>query len=334
MQYVAYGDGGDASVLHAERTQAPTPRRGEVRIRVEAAGVSQADSMQRQGAYPPPKDASPILGLEVAGTIDEVAAEAGTWRTGDRVCALVNGGGYAEYVTAPHGQVLPIPQGWSAVEAATLPENAFTVYDNMITRARLQAGETVLVHGGTSGIGSTAIMFAKALGADAIATAGSREKCAACLRLGARAAIDYHLEDFVAEVMRLTQGRGVDVILDIVGGEYIQRDLETLALEGRIASISVQRGNVATIDLRALLHKRATLLGSSLRPRTSEQKAAIAERLRERIWPLLPARNPIAPVVDSVFSFDDASLAHERLEASLHVGKIVLVPQRTEPPSV
>jgi NADPH:quinone reductase len=333
MKYVSYGEGGDASVLHVEETEAPVPRMGEVLIRVEAAGVSHADSLQRQGAYPPPAGASPILGLDVAGTIAAVAPDSGGWRVGDRVCALPNGGGYAEYVAVPHGQVLPIPDGWSAIEAATLPENTFTVYDNLITRARLQAGDTVLVHGGTSGIGSTAIMFAKALGADAIATAGSPEKCAACLRFGARAAIDYHTQDFVAEVMRLTHSRGVDIVVDIVGGDYIQRDLESLALDGRIASLAVQRGNVSTIDLRTMLHKRAALLGSSLRPRTAEQKAAIAEQLRERIWPLLPQRNPIAPVVDSVFSFDDARLAHERLDASLHIGKIVLVPQRTEPTS-
>jgi NADPH:quinone reductase len=267
-----------------------------------------------------------ILGLEVAGTIAAIGTGVSAWHPGDRVCALCNGGGYAECVAVPAGQVLPIPEGWSAIEAATLPENAFTVYDNVIERARLRAGETMLVHGGTSGIGSTAIMFGRAIGARVLATAGSDEKCAACLRFGAEAAINYRTVDFVQEVNRLTQGRGVDVVLDIVGGKYIARDLQALALDGRIACIATSGGRTAEIDLARLLSRRATILGSSLRPRTAAQKAAIARELAQHIWPLLPARDPIAPVVDSVYPFERAAEAHARLESSAHIGKIVLTP--------
>jgi NADPH:quinone reductase len=297
-----------------------------VLVAVEAAGVSRADAMQRRGAYPPPPDASAILGLEVAGTIAGVGPEVTEWQAGDRVCALCNGGGYAECVAVPAGQVLAIPDNWSAIEAASLPENAFTVYDNLIGRARLRAGETVLVHGGTSGIGSTAIMFARAVGARVLATAGSQEKCAACVRFGAEAAIDYKTADFVEEVNRLTQGRGVDVVLDVVGGAYVGRDLRALALDGRIACIATAGGRTAEIDLARLLSRRATILGSSLRPRTPDEKAAIARELAQHIWPLLPARDPIAPVVDSVCPFERAADAHARLESSAHIGKIVLTP--------
>ncbi len=248
------------------------------------------------------------------------------WHAGDRVCALTNGGGYAEFVAVPHGQVLPVPQGWSMVEAATLPENAFTVYDNLITRARLRRGQWVLVHGGTSGIGSTAIMFAKALGAVAIATARTKEKCAACLRLGATEAIEYSTHDFVVEVARITGGRGVDVVLDIVGGAYVARDVECLALDGRVACIAMTGGRSVELDLARLLAKRATIIGSSLRPRTSAEKALVARGLRRHIWPLLPARDPIVPIVDSVYPFARAAEAHARLESSEHIGKIVLVP--------
>jgi len=326
MRYVTYDAPGDPGVLYVGEMAAPVPQPGEVSIAVEAAGVSHADSMQRRGQYPPPEGVSPILGLEVAGAIAAVGPGVTQWRVGDRVCALCNGGGYAECVAVPAGQVLSIPDGWSAVEAATLPENAFTVYDNVFSRARLQAGEIVLIHGGTSGIGSTAIMFATAAGARAIATAGGKEKCAACLRIGATDAIDYRSSDFVVEVARITNERGVDVVLDIVGGEYIDRDLRCLALDGRIACIAMQGGPSATIDLRHLTGRRATLLGSSLRPRTPLQKAAIAAGLHERIWPLLPQRAAIVPVVDSTYPFARAAEAHARLETSAHIGKIVLVP--------
>jgi NADPH2:quinone reductase len=304
----------------------PEPGRNEVLIAVEAAGVSRADALQRRGLYPPPEGVSPVLGLEVAGTVYRVGSGVTQWQHGDRVCALCNGGGYAEYVAVPQGQVLPIPDGWTAVEAATLPENAFTVYENVFTRARLSPGESILVHGGSSGIGTTAIMFATALGSRAIATAGSDAKYEACLKLGASEAINYRSPDFVDEIARITGGNGVNVVLDIVGGDYIIRDLRCVALDGRIACIATQRGRVAEIDLSLLLHKRATILGSSLRPRTPAQKAAIAAKLRERIWPLLPVRSAIVPVVDSVYPFERAAEAHARLESSAHIGTIVLTP--------
>lgn len=326
MRQITFERHGGPDVLAITEAELPSLRAGEVLIAVEAVGVSHADVMQRQGTYPPPPGASPVIGLEVAGKISATHREVAQWRVGDAVCALTNGGGYAEYVAVPQGQVLPVPAGWSMVEAATLPENTFTVYDNMVTRARLRAGETVLVHGGTSGIGTTALMFAKALSARSIATAGSEAKCAATLRLGAIEAINYRTHDFVEEVLRITEGRGVDVVVDIVGGEYVGRDLACLALDGRIACIATELGRMATIDLGRLFVKRATILGSSLRPRTAEQKAAIAHALREHIWPLLPRRDPIVPVIDSVYPFERAADAHARLESSQHIGKIVLTP--------
>ena len=326
VKYVAFTSPGAPEVLHVAEGPKPAPARGEVLIAVEAAGVCRADVLQRAGQYPPPPGASPVLGLEVAGTIAAVGESVDGFAVGDRVCALCNGGGYAEFVAAPASQVLPLPPTWSFIEGAGLPENAFTVYDNVITRGRLRAGETLLVHGGTSGIGSLAIMVARAIGARAIATAGSKKKCDACLEFGADAAIDYRERDFVEAALEATNGRGVDVVLDIVGGEYIDRDLQALALDGRIACIATAGGTSAQIDLRRLLQKRATLLGSSLRPRTTEQKAAIAAVLRRELWPLLDARDPIAPILDSVFAFSDAAKAHARLESSEHIGKIVLVP--------
>lgn len=326
MQFVTVVGPAPPSGLYVAQGAKPKLGVGEVAINVAAAGVSRADAMQRAGHYPPPPGASGILGLEVAGTIAALGDGASEWAIGDRVCALCNGGGYASYVVVPAGQVLPIPANWSFVEAATLPENAFTVFDNLFTRAHLTAGETLLVHGGTSGIGTTAIMFARALGARVIATARSPQKVAACLRYGAEAAIDYRTHDFVAEIARLTDERGADVILDIVGGEYIARDLQALALDGRIICIATAGGRIASIDLGVLLARRATLMGSSLRARTTSEKAAIARALRERIWPLLEARAPITPVVDSVYPFAQAAQAHSRLESSEHIGKIVLVP--------
>lgn len=326
MRIVGFDRPGGPEVLRVEERAMPIAGPGDVLVAVEAAGVSQADSMQRRGHYPPPNGISPILGLEVAGTVSAAGSSVTQWRPGDRVCALCNGGGYAEFVTVPQGQVLPVPDGWSSVEAATLPENGFTVYDAIVTRARLQRGETLLVHGGTSGIGTTAIVFGIALGARVFATAGTPEKCDACVSLGASAAIDYRSQDFVTEVRRLTGGRGADVVLDIVGGDYIARDIECLALDGRIVGLAAPRGTRIELDLPALFAKRATLCGSSLRPRTPEQKAAIAGALRERIWPLLPQRDPIKPVVDSTYTFDDAARAHTRLEQSAHIGKIVLTP--------
>jgi NADPH2:quinone reductase len=324
MRFVAFDVPGGPEVLKIAEMPAPEPGADDALIAVEAAGVTHADVMQRQGNYPPPPGASPILGLEVAGTVAAVGERVTRWHVGDRVCALTNGGGYAEYVAVPQGQVLPVPEGWSAVEAASLPENAFTVYDNLFTRAKLRAGESVLVHGGTSGIGTTAIMFATALGARAFATAGSAEKCEACVRLGATAAINYRASDFVAEISRLTMGCGVDVVVDIVGGDYIARDLECLALDGRIACVAMPGGQRVELDLRRLFARRGAILASSLRPRTAQAKASIARELEQHIWPLLPKRDPIVPVIDRVYPFERAADAHARLESSAHIGKIIL----------
>lgn len=326
MKYIAFTNPGAPDVLHVAQAPKPVPARGEVLIEVEAAGVCRADALARAGLYPPPPGASPVLGLEVAGTIVAVGEHVDGVEIGDRVCALCNGGGYAEFAVVPAGSVLPLPLTWSFIEGATLPENMFTVFDNVVTRARLRDGERILVHGGSSGIGSTAIMLARALGARVIATAGSQAKCEATLAFGAEAAINYRERDFVDAVRELTDDRGVDVVLDIVGGAYVDRDLRVLALDGRIACIATAGGATAQIDLRHLLSKRATILGSSLRPRTNAEKAAIASALRAAVWPLLDARDPIAPVVDSVFTFSDAARAHARLESSEHIGKIILVP--------
>ncbi|MGH8163387.1 MAG: NAD(P)H-quinone oxidoreductase, partial [Rhodanobacteraceae bacterium] len=287
---------GDEGALCVVERATPGPGEGEVLIAVEAAGVSRADVIQRRGLYPPPPGHSDIPGLEVAGTIVAVGAGVRGWHDGDRVCALVNGGGYAEYALAPAGQVLVVPKNWSTLEAATLPENMFTVYDNLFTRARLKRGETVLIHGGTSGIGSTAIMLAKAFGARVVTTVGSEVKCAAATRIGADLAIDYKDRDFAGAVKQFTGGVGADVVLDIVGGDYISRDLDALALDGRIACIATQRGSTTELDIGRLMARRAAIMGSSLRPRTAEQKSAIAKALRERVWPLLPKRDPIAPL--------------------------------------
>jgi NADPH:quinone reductase len=329
MRYVTFDRPGDPSVLHVAEAAAPEPSDGEIRIRVAAVGVSSADTMQRKGHYPPPPGASTILGLEAAGTVDALGNGVTKWKIGDRVCAIAPGGAYAEELVVAEGLALPIPDGWTFVEAATLPENAFTVYDNVYTRARLQPGESILVHGGTSGIGTTAIMFAVALGSTVYASAGSPEKCAACVRLGATAAIDYRKLDFVEEILRLTDKRGVNVILDVVGGDYIARDLKCIALDGRIACIGTPGGTDVNFNLGTLMQKRGSIIGSSMRGRTVAQKAAVAQLLVDNIWPLLPAKNPVAPEVDTVFPFDRAAEAHARLESSEHIGKIVLVPTAT-----
>lgn len=326
MKAICYDAPGEADALYVGDVADLSARDGEVLIEVEAAGVSRADVMQRRGQYPPPDDASPILGLEVSGSVVGFGRDVLGFHIGDRVVALCNGGAYAEYVSVPAGQVLPLPDDWSYVEGATLPENAFTVYDNVLVRARLFLGETLLVHGGTSGIGTTAIMFARAIGATAIATAGSDEKCEAMRKLGASLAINYRTQDFVESAKAFTHGRGVDVILDIVGGDYLGRDLQALALEGRIACIATAGGTMSTIDLRYLIGRRATILGSNLRPRTPEEKAAVANGLRRDIWPRLNAREAIVPLIDSLFTFSEATLAHRRLESSDHIGKIILVP--------
>lgn len=313
------------SVMAVAEIPKPQVKPGEVLIRVEAAGVSRADVLQRQGKYAPPAGASQILGLDVAGSIATVGGEVAAWRVGDRVCALVNGGGYAEFCSVPAGQVLPVPDGWSAPEAASLPENLFTVFDNLVTRARLSRGETVLVHGGTSGIGSMAIMLARAVGAIPYATAGTVAKCAACLKIGAEKAIQYRSEDFAEMIKEYTNGRGVDVILDIVGGSYLDKNLDALAMEGRLAIVATLGGASGTLSLPKLMAKRAAITGSTMRARTAAQKGAIAQVLRQQIWPLLPDKRFIKPLIDFTFPLRHARAAHERLETGSHIGKIVLL---------
>jgi putative PIG3 family NAD(P)H quinone oxidoreductase len=316
---------GGPEVLRIGEREKPAPADGEVLIRVEAAGVSRADAMQRLGVYPPPPGAPDIPGLECAGTIESVGRGVRDWKPGDRVCALLAGGGYAEYAVAAGEQVLPIPEGWTSVEAATLPENGFTAYENLFLRARLKAGESVLIHAGTSGVGSTAIMFAKALGISPIfTTAGSPQKCAAAQRFGADAAIDYKTQDFVTRVREATHDRGVDVIFDLVGGPYVARDLDAVALDGRIVCIATMGGREIALDLGKMLARRAAVFGSSLRGRTPREKGAIRDELLRVIWPLLPEKSVIRPIVDGTFPLEQASVAHERLESGAHVGKIVL----------
>ncbi len=317
---------GKPEVLRLADRPAPQVGAGELLIQVAAAGVNRPDVLQRKGLYPVPPGASDIPGLEVAGTIvdgDKVAMTAAGFAVGDRVCALVAGGGYAELCAAPVEQCLPVPEGLSDVEAASLPETFFTVWSNVFERGRLQPGETLLVHGGTSGIGVTALQLGKAFGATVIATAGSDDKCAACLSLGADHAINYKTHDFVAEVQRLTNQRGADVILDMVAGDYLARDLQCLADDGRVVIIAVQGGTKSQVDAGAVLRRRLTITGSTLRPRPVAFKAAIARALRERVWPKLAA-GEVRPVIHQVFAAADAAQAHAMMESSTHVGKLVL----------
>jgi putative PIG3 family NAD(P)H quinone oxidoreductase len=316
---------GPPSVLKPVERPRPEPFEDEIVIRTQAAGVARADLLQREGKYPPPPGASEIPGLDVAGIVHSVGSSVSKWKPGDRVCAILSGGGYAEYCAVPASQVLPIPSGWTTTEAATLPENLFTVYDNLITRAGLKSGETVLIHGGASGIGSMAIMLSRAWDATPIATAGSREKCDACLSFGARHAINYKEADFVAAVQEITGGKGVDVVLDMVGGSYLERNLDALAREGRLVIIATQGGRTGQLDIGKLMSKRARILASSMRVRSSSAKGQIAQALLRDIWPLLPAKAPIRPIIDSTFPLIEARLAHERLESGGHIGKIVLI---------
>jgi len=324
MLAIEFTHPGPPDVLHLAEQPEPRLQAGEVLIRVEAAGVSRADVLQRQGKYPPPPGASPVLGLDVAGVIAKCGSGVTNCKPGDRVCALVNGGGYAELCAVAATQVLPIPEGWSAVEAATLPENLFTVFDNISTRARLAAGETLLMHGGTSGIGSMAIMLARALGAVPYATAGSDEKCEAAKKIGAEKAINYRTQDFVKVIKEFTSDRGVDVIGDIVGGDYLARNIDALAREGRLALIATLGGAEGNLPIGRLMQKRGTIVASTLRPRTAAEKGAITQRLLTQIWPLLPAKRFIRPVIDSTYALTEAQKAHERMESGDHVGKIVL----------
>jgi len=304
----------------------PVPAAGEVLIRVSASGVNRPDVLQRTGNYPVPPGASDIPGLEVAGVIvagDTQAMAAAGFKPGDRVCALVAGGGYAEWCVAPVGQCLPVPEGLSDVEAASLPETFFTVWSNVFERAQLQAGETLLIQGGSSGIGVTAIQMAKALGATVLVTAGSDEKCAACLALGADQAINYKTADFAEEVKKRTNGQGVNVILDMVGGSYVAREVGCLAEDGRLVIIAVQGGVKAEFNAGLVLRKRLSITGSTLRPRSLAFKVSIAEALKKTVWPLI-ASGAIKPVVHSTFAAHEAAQAHALMESNRHIGKIVL----------
>jgi NADPH2:quinone reductase len=329
MLAIEISEYGAPEVLHVVERDKPVPGSGELLIRVAASGVNRPDVLQRKGNYPVPPGASDLPGLEVAGVIesgDAAALAAAGLKVGDRVCALIAGGGYAQWCVAPVGQCLPSPAGLSDTEAASLPETFFTVWSNVFDRARLQAGETLLIQGGTSGIGVTAIQMAKALGAKVVATAGSDEKCQACLKLGADHAINYKTQDFQAECQRITEGRGVDVILDMVAGDYIAREVETLAEDGRLVIIAVQGGVKAQFNAGLVLRRRLQITGSTLRPRPVAFKAAIARHLREQVWPLIE-QGRIKPVIHSTFaasSVDGAAQAHRLMETNQHIGKIVL----------
>jgi putative PIG3 family NAD(P)H quinone oxidoreductase len=324
MTAIEISEPGGPEVLKPAERPMPLPGAGEVLIKVAAAGINRPDVMQRQGSYPPPPGASDIPGLEIAGTVVAVGLGVNHTKPGDQVCALVTGGGYATHCVAPEVQCLPVPRGFSMVEAAALPETFFTVWTNLFERGALTAGETVLIHGGTSGIGTVAIQLAKALGAHQIfATAGSRDKCHAAEKLGATRGIDYKHEDFVKVVKDATGGRGVDVILDMVGGDYIQRNIHALAVEGRIVFIAFLKGATAEINFMPLMLKRGLITGSTLRARSVEQKGAIAAPLRRIVWPLLD-QGKVKPQIYRTFPLTEAAEAHRLMESSEHIGKIVL----------
>lgn len=323
MRHIAVSQPGPPEAMSLVEGVVPLPKSGEVLIEVAFAGVNRPDCLQRAGAYPPPPDASPILGLEVAGMIVACGDNVGHWKVGDSVCALTPGGGYAEYCTAPAAWCLPLPQGLTLAEAASLPETTFTVWNNVFDRAHLAAGDWLLVHGGTSGIGLTAIQLAKAFGATVVATAGSAEKVAFCQGIGADHAIDYRTQDFVAEIARLTGKRGVDVVLDMVGGDYIERNLRCLATEGRLVQIAFLKSSRAEIDWRPVLMKRLTITGSTLRASPFERKAALARVLHEKVWPLF-AQGRLKTVIHATFPLAEAAKAHALMESSQHIGKIVL----------
>jgi putative PIG3 family NAD(P)H quinone oxidoreductase len=323
MNAVAITAPGGPEVLKIGGQPTPRPGAGQVLVKVAAAGVNRPDVAQRAGSYPPPPGHSPLPGLEIAGEVVEAGSGTTRWKAGDRVCALVNGGGYAEYCLAEETSALPIPAGFDMVHAAALPETFFTVWNNVFERGRLAAGEWLLVHGGTSGIGTTAIQLAKAFGARVIATAGSADKCRACLDIGADRAVNYRTEDFVAAAKEATAGKGVNVILDMVGGDYTDKNVGIAAEDGRIVQIATLGGAEAKVNLARLMIKRVTLTGSTLRPRSREVKAGFARALEEKVWPLLAA-GEVKVVMDSTFPLAQAADAHRRLEASQHIGKVVL----------
>ncbi|MEJ2717775.1 MAG: NAD(P)H-quinone oxidoreductase [Deltaproteobacteria bacterium] len=323
MQVVEISLPGGPDVLNVTTRPLPKLKTGEVLIHVAAAGVNRPDCFQRAGTYPPPAGDSDLPGLEVAGTVTKCGEGVKRWRPGDQVCALTPGGGYAQYCAAPAGHCLPRPLAWTPIEAASLPETAFTVWVNVFERGQLAPGETLLVHGGSSGIGVTAIQMARALGHRVFATAGSAEKCSACEALGAKKAINYRTQDFVEVVKELTSGNGVEVILDMVSGDYVPRDLKCLADDGRLSIIALLGGSRAEVDFGEILRRRLTITGSTLRPRSIEFKSAVAAALREKVWPLIEAKQ-IRPVIYKVFPLADAAGAHSLMESGTHVGKIVL----------
>ena len=323
MQYIDISEYGGPEVMTVKTGPIPAPKAGELLIKVQAAGVNRPDILQRQGSYPPPPGASPILGLEVAGEVAQTGPGVTGWRPGDQVCALTNGGGYAGYAAMPAGQCLLVPEGLSIEEAAALPETFFTVWANVFERAALKAGQTLLVHGGSSGIGTTAIQMAKSLGAKVFTTAGSDEKCAACSRLGADIVVNYRRQDYVEVVRKATDGKGVDVILDMVGGDYVHRNLKAAALDGRIVNIAFLKGSRVEVDMLPVLLKRLTVTGSTLRPRSAEEKAGIARALRENIWPFIKSGR-IRPLIAARFPLKDAAEAHKLMESGKHIGKIIL----------
>ena len=323
MTAIAIKAPGGPEVLVPEERAVPAPAATEILVRVRSAGVNRPDVMQRKGQYPPPPGAPDIPGLEIAGEVVAVGDKVKRWKIGDKICALVSGGGYAEYCVTDEATALAVPKGFSFTDAAALPETFMTVWHNVFERGALKPGETVLIHGGSSGIGTTAIMLAKQFGARVIVTAGSPEKCEACRKLGADVAIDYHKEDFVAATKQTTGGKGAELILDMIGGDYVDRNFEAAAVEGRIVQIATQKGPKVTVDLRRLMLKRLTHTGSTLRARPVADKAAIARAVEAKVWPLLES-GKLRPVIDSTYPLNKAADAHARMETSLHVGKIML----------
>src|SRR6267142_5451271 len=323
MRAVEISRPGGPEVLKVVDLPKPAPKPSEILVKVAAAGVNRPDVLQRSGNYPVPPDASDLPGLEIAGEVVAKGNAVTLWKIGDRVCALAHGGGYAEYCTVPGVQALPVPKGLSLVEAASLPETCFTVWGNVYDRANLAPGESLLVQGGASGIGVTAIQMAAATGNRVFATAGSDEKCAACVRLGAEKAFNYRTQDFAAEVLAATGGKGVNLILDMVGGDYVPRELKCLAEEGRLVFIAYLRGPKTELDIDSVMRKRLTLTGSTLRPRSSEFKGTLARSLRDKVWPLIEAGR-IRPVIYRTFPLAQAAEAHRLMESSQHIGKLVL----------
>lgn len=323
MTAIEITESGGPEVLQPVERPVPEPGSGEILIAVAAAGVNRPDVVQRLGLYPPPPGASDLPGLEVAGEVAAVGVEVTEWKEGDRVCALVSGGGYAQYATAPAAQVLRVPAGLDSIQAAGIPETFFTVWTNMFDRGHLAAGESILIHGGSSGIGTTAIQLAREFGATAYVTVGNAEKARFCEELGAVKAINYREQDFVEEIKSITDGAGVDVILDIVGGDYLPRNIRLLRVEGRLLQVSLMGGSKGELDLGRVMRNRLTVTGSTLRPRSVAQKGEIAASLRERVWPLFEA-GKIGPVIHQTFPLAEASRAHELMETSAHIGKIIL----------